>query len=167
MALALLPGSSAAALCDLAALDAFSTATGADVAWHVNPAFRDAQRHFDVNNAPAPSSAICAIALRAAPPRPTKQKLPIVDGGVLRAGRFEHGAGLCFPQKTLQSSYDRRPPQPGHGPIYGWTDAVYRASETQSTSWPLATTRDRRAGPDEKEVWVWRLRRRGARHRGS
>ena len=115
----------------LNALDAFSTATGADVAWHVNPAFRDAQGHFDVDAAPAPSSASTLLLyeeLHEKPPRPTKQKLPIVDGGVQASA-----SSMARDFASLRKRYN-------HHTIVGllnqdtdqstaWTDAVYRASK--------------------------------------
>ena len=117
--------------CDLAALDAFSTATGADVAWHLNPAFRDASGNFDVNNAPAPSSSTTLLLyeeLHEKPPRPTKQKLPIVDGGVQASA-----SSMARDFASLRKRYN-------HHTIVGllnqdtdqataWTDAVYRASK--------------------------------------
>ena len=120
-------------VCDhvLKALDAFSTATGADVAWHVNPAFRDAQGHFDVNNAPAPASSTTLLLyeeLHEKPPRPSKQKLPIVDGGVQASA-----SSMARDFASLRKRYN-------HHTIVGllnqdtdqaptWTDAVYRASK--------------------------------------
>ena len=119
--------------CDhvLKALDAFSTETGADVAWHVNPAFRDANGNFDVNNAPAPASASTLLLyeeLHEKPPRPTKQKLPIVDGGVQASA-----SSMARDFASLRKRYN-------HHTIVGllnqdtdqstvWTDAVYRASK--------------------------------------
>ena len=118
--------------CDLAALDAFSTATGADVAWHVNPAFRDANGNFDVNNAPSPSSSTTLLLyeeLHERPPRPTKQKLPIVDGGVQASA-----SSVARDFASLRKRYDAATivgllnQDTDQAPT--WTDAVYRASKS-------------------------------------
>ena len=112
-------------------LDAFSTETGVEVAWHVNPAFRDAQGHFDVDAAPAPSLSTTLLLyeeLHEKPPRPTKQKLPIVDGGVQASA-----SSMARDFASLRKRYN-------HHTIVGllnqdtdqstvWTDAVYRASK--------------------------------------
>jgi len=116
--------------CDLAALDAFSTATGADVAWHVNPAFRDANGNFDVDNAPAPSLSTTLLLyeeLHEKPPRPTKQKLPAIDGVQASADsvardfaslrkRYNHHTIVGL----LNQDTDQAP---------AWTDSVYGASK--------------------------------------
>ncbi|CAH0379009.1 unnamed protein product [Pelagomonas calceolata] len=115
-------------VCDhvLNELDAFSTATGADVAWHVNPAFRDASGNFDVDAAPAPSSASTLLLyeeLHEKPPRPSKQKLPVqasaasvaIDFASLRK-RYNHHTIIGL----LNQDTDQAPT---------WTDAVYRASK--------------------------------------
>ena len=115
-------------VCDhvLNELDAFSTETGADVAWHVNPAFRDAQGHFDVDAAPAPSLSTTLLLyeeLHERPPRPSKQKLPVqasaasvaIDFASLRK-RYNHHTIVGL----LNQDTDQAPT---------WTDAVYRASK--------------------------------------
>lgn len=115
----------------LPALDAFSRATGADLAWHVNPSFRDAYGRFDAAAAPAPTKATALLLyeeLHERPPRPSKQKLPVSNG----AQASPQSLALDFEllrkkhrDATVVGMLNQDNDQPA-----AWTDAVYDASKS-------------------------------------